>query len=159
MPKQDQTKFISGKDLGQLAMPSFCPRCFWLERHLGKSPSIFPGIFSTLDSLTKKSTKRSFAERGIHPDWLPLKGIKRLVEFHAIKVPTSFGDWILTGTPDEIFELDDGSYHIVDYKTARYTPGQDSLMPMYEVQLNAYAFALPEQGIQAITKLSLVYCE
>mgnify|MGYP001606999219 FL=1 len=159
MPKQDSTKIISGKDLGQLASETFCPRCFWLERHLGKPPSIFPGIFNTLDSLSKKSTRRSFSERECKPDWLNLENIKRPVNFSRINVPLPAYGWILTGEPDDVFELIDGGHHIVDYKTAKFTEKQDSLYPQYEVQLNAYAYALPLQGIKPISKLSLIYCE
>lgn len=160
MPKQDQTKIISGKDLGQLALDEFCPRCFWIERYFGKSPSIFPGIFSTLDSLTKKSTKRSFFQRGCCPEWLPLTDIKRQVPVPRLNVPVlEHGGWTLTGAPDDIFELEDGSYHVVDYKTAKFTEKQDTLLPMYNVQLNAYAYALPYHDIKPISKLSLIYCE
>lgn len=159
MPRQDNTKIISGKDLGQLASEKFCPRCFWLERHLGKPPSIFPGIFSTLDSLSKKDTKRSFLERGHKPDWLKLENIKRPISFSRISVPLPEYGWILTGDPDDVFELKDESYHIVDYKTAKFTERQDSLYPQYEIQLNAYAYGLPFQGIKPISKLSLIYCE
>lgn len=158
--KQDQTKIISCKDLGQLALPDFCPRCFWMERKLGKAPGIFPGIFSTLDSLTKKSTKRSFNLRKIQPEWLPLPDIAQPVEIPHISVPLpEIGGWVLTGVPDEIFQLNDGSYHVVDYKTARFTGKQDELLPMYETQLNGYAFALPYYGIKPVTRLSLIYCE
>lgn len=158
--KQDRTKIISGKDLGQLALKDFCPRCFWIERKLGKSPSIFPGIFSTIDSLTKKSVKRSYLERNCLPGWLPLKNIVRPIEFPRISVPMlEYGNWILTGEPDEVFEMDDGSYQIVDYKTAKFTNKQDDLLPMYQVQLNAYALALPVYNIKPITGLSLLYCE
>jgi len=46
---------ISAKDLGELAKPDFCPRCFWLKRHAKPLPfQIFPGIFSSIDSYTKK---------------------------------------------------------------------------------------------------------
>jgi len=160
MPKQDQTKIISGKDLGQLALKDFCPRCFWIERYFGKSPSIFPGIFSTLDSLTKRSTRRSFSERKCNPDWLPLVNIKRQIQIPRLKMPVvDHGNWILTGDPDDVFELNDGSYHVVDYKTAKFTGKQDSLLPMYNVQLNAYAYILPKYGIKPVSKLSLIYCE
>jgi hypothetical protein len=159
MPKQDQTKVISAKDLGQLALHDFCPRCFWLERNLGKSPSIFPGIFSTLDSLSKRSVKRSFLGRNRQPDWLPLHNVQKHVEPPKMSVPVTESDWILTGVPDDVFLLSDNSYHIVDYKTARFTPTQDKLFPMYEVQLNAYAFAAPHHGILPVSKLSLIYCE
>lgn len=159
MPKQDSTKVISGKDLGQLAIDTFCPRCFWYERKYGKAPGIFPGIFSTLDSISKKSTKRSFVEAGKKPGWLPIEGIKRPIKFPRIHVIVDHGNWILTGVPDDVFEREDKGYHIVDYKTAKYTGTQDKLLPMYEVQLNAYAYALPHHGIEPITNLSLVYCE
>lgn len=158
--KQDKTKIISGKDLGQLALKDFCPRCFWIERKLGKAPSIFPGIFSTIDSLTKKSVKRSYLERNCLPEWLPIENAVKPIEFPRISVPMlEYGGWILTGDPDEVFEMDDGSYHIVDYKTAKFTNRQDDLLPMYQVQLNAYALALPVYNIKPITKLSLLYCE
>lgn len=159
MPKQDNTKIISGKDLGQLALSDFCPRCFWYERKYGKTPGIFPGIFSTLDSLTKKSTKRSFFEANAKPGWLPIEGLKAPIKFPRIRVVVEHGDWILTGDPDDVFERVDIGHHIVDYKTAKYTGTQDKLLPMYEVQLNAYAYALPRHGIKPITNLSLVYCE
>ena len=159
MPKQDSTKIISGKDLGQLAIDTFCLRCFWYERKYGKAPGIFPGIFSTLDSISKKSTKRSFLEAGKKPGWLSIEGIKRPIEFPRIHVIVNHGDWILTGVPDDVFEREDKGYHIVDYKTAKYTGTQDRLLPMYEVQLNAYAYALPYHGIKPITHLSLIYCE
>jgi ATP-dependent exoDNAse (exonuclease V) beta subunit len=42
--------------------------------------------------------------------------------------------------PDDVFELEDSTYHIVDYKTARLTETQDELFPKYEVQINAYAY-------------------
>ena len=160
MPKQDQTKIISGKDLGSLVLEDFCPRCFWMERHNGKSPAIFPGIFSTLDSLSKKSVRRSFLQRNIVPDWLKIENVKRIADFKKISVPIKeYGDWILTGNPDDVFELEDGSFHIVDYKTSKFTETQDNLFPMYEVQLNAYAYALPYQNLKPISKLTLVYCE
>lgn len=160
MPKQDQTKIISAKDLGQLALKDFCPRCFWIERHFGKSPSIFPGIFNTIDSLTKRSVKRSFFERSKHPEWLPLVNIKRRIQVSRLKMPViKHGNWILTGDPDDVFELNDSSYHVVDYKTAKFTGTQDSLLPMYNVQLNAYAYALSNCGIKPVSKLSLIYCE
>ena len=159
MAKQDQTKVISAKDLGQLSLKDFCPRCFWFERHNGKPPQIFPGIFSTLDSLTKRSVRRSFATHSRHPDWLPFVDIKRPMDVKRIQFPTEHGGWILSGVPDDVFELVDGTFFIVDYKTAKYTSNSDKLLPIYRVQLNAYAYSLPYQGIKPVSRLALVYCE
>ena len=49
---------ISAKHLGNINLPDFCPRCFWLKMHTGwKLPyQTFPGIFSSIDSYTKKVT-------------------------------------------------------------------------------------------------------
>ena len=158
--KQSKLKVISAKDLGRLNMPDFCPRCFWIERHIDKPPGIFPGIFSTLDAVTKRSTHRSFAERGEKPDWLEIEELVEVEEGDIyFKLPVEQGDWILTGYPDDIFKTKDGNYHIVDYKTAKFTDRQDELYPLYEVQLNCYAYLAEKYGYKPVTKLSLVYCQ
>jgi len=46
---------ISAKSLGALALPEFCPRCFWLKTRVRHLPfQIFPGIFSSIDAYTKR---------------------------------------------------------------------------------------------------------
>jgi len=47
---------ISDKNLGALALPDFCPRCFWLKtKARNKLPfQIFTGIFSSIDAYTKR---------------------------------------------------------------------------------------------------------
>lgn len=98
MQKLDKTKYISGKNLGELALQKFCPRCFWLKRHVGDTPGGFPGIFSTIDSLTKKSTKRSFDSKSLPPGWLEINDIKEVLSVPKIKVDMDeHGGWILTG--------------------------------------------------------------
>jgi len=160
MQKLDRTKYISGKNLGELALKKFCPRCFWLKRRVADVPGGFPGIFSTIDSLTKKSTKRSFDSRSMTPGWLEVSDLKEVLSIPKIKVDMSeYGGWILTGAVDDAFLRNDGTVHIVDYKTARYTKTQDELRPEYNVQLNAYAIALTKMGFGEVSKLSLIYCE
>ena len=158
--KQDKLKVISAKDLGKLNMPDFCLRCFWLERHIDKPPAIFPGIFSTIDAVTKRSTGRSFSERGKVPDWLPISDLVEVEEGDTyFKLPVGHGNWTLVGKPDDIFRTKNETYHIVDYKTAKFTPRQDELFPLYEVQLNCYAYLAQKYGFKPVTKLSLVYCQ
>ncbi|OHA62148.1 MAG: hypothetical protein A2117_02040 [Candidatus Wildermuthbacteria bacterium GWA2_46_15] len=161
MPKQDNLKVISAKDLGKLALPDFCARCFWLERHSGKPPSLFPSIFSVIDSLTKKNVHRSFLEKGKPPVWFPeFAEIEEICQGEvSFKLWVEAGDWILAGKPDDIFRLKDGTYHIVDYKTAKFTGRQDELFPLYEVQLNVYAFLAERCGFKPVSGLSLVYFE
>jgi len=163
MTKQDRLKTISVRELGSLALPDFCPRCFWFERHTDPTRFPFPGIFNTLDSVSKKSVYRSFLQRGVKPDWLPVSDVVDVVKgsLHFHYVDKTSG-WTLIGEPDSIFKLKDRTYHIVDYKTAKFTETQDKLFPLYEVQLNGYAFLAPLREIEPIkpiSKLSLVYCE
>lgn len=151
---------ISAKDLGKLALPEFCQRCFWLERHFGKPPSLFPGIFSTLDAVTRRSVHREFLKKGAAPGWFPFDDVEEVVEADLLfKLPVESGNWVLVGRPDDIFKLKDGSYHIVDYKTAKFTGRQDELFPMYEIQLNAYGYLAEKYRFRPVTKLSLIYCQ
>lgn len=155
---------ISGKNLGALALPSFCERCFWFKTHLDKIPwSTFPGIFSSIDSYTKKVTHAHFhAGKGV-PPWLafvsdfiePVK-VPNHVKFNIVDADTNI---LLTGDCDDVFRRADGSYFIVDYKTAKYTGNQDSLMPIYETQLNAYAYIANRTGFSPVTGIGLAYYE
>ena len=63
---------ISAKNLGALAMPGFCPRCFWIKvRCEHKLPyQIFPGIFSSIDSYAKRIVHGWFDRHGSAPAWL-----------------------------------------------------------------------------------------
>lgn len=158
--RQNRLKIISAKDLGKLNLADFCPRCFWIERHIDKPPALFPGIFSTLDSITKRSTQRSFLQRNRVPGWLPIADAVEVEEEDTyFKLPVEYGKWILTGKPDDIFKTKDGAYHIVDYKTAKFTSRQDELLPLYEVQLNCYGYLAPKYGFEPVTNLSLIYCQ
>jgi hypothetical protein len=156
---------ISAKDLGVLALPGFCPRCFWLRmRCQNKLPfQIFPGIFSSIDSYTKKVTGTHFARYNQLPPWLRQiaeSGRPVKVPHHSkFKIIDEKTDVALTGAPDEIIRRDDGSHFIIDYKTSRFTKTQDSLLPLYQVQLNAYAYIGERQGFDPISGLALVYME
>ena len=70
---------ISSKDLGTLAMKGFCPRYFWIQRRTKQPWQIFPGVFSSIDSYSKKVVHGQFDKSGM-PGWLAplgeLKGYK-----------------------------------------------------------------------------------
>ena len=164
MEEKTRLNSISVKDLAALALPDFCPRCFWIERHIWPFPRIpFPGIFIILDAVGKKGVYRCFSRKKRLPDWLKIPnvvevkiGISDSLKFKVFHKSTG---WYLTGQPDLIFELKDKSFHILDLKTARYTQRQDEFLPQYHAQLNGYAYLAPYFGIKPISKLSLVYCE
>jgi len=156
---------ISAKDLGAFALPGLCPRCAWLKLHVAnKLPfQIFPGIFSSIDSYTKKFVNSHFEKYGSFPEWLGSSDefvslVKKLHHSNFNTVDEN-NDILLTGVPDEIFALKDGSYFILDYKTAKYTETQDSLLPLYEVQLNGYAYIAERTGLSPVKKIALAYLE
>ena len=156
---------ISGKDLGQLALPECCPRCFWIRRRApdGLPYQVFPGIFSSIDTYTKRVVHQYFDTHGAAPEWLaPLGPIVTYREPpHYSKFNTRHHETgvLLTGALDAVFERADGSLVLADYKTAKFTETQDALLPMYEVQLNAYAFIAKALGWSPVSALALVYTE
>lgn len=156
---------ISAKNLGALALPGFCPRCFWIRAHCeNKLPyQIFPGIFSSIDSYSKRVVHGWFDRHGSAPSWLAdlgeIKGYKNPPDHRKFNVLIQDAGVLVTGTPDGIFVRGDGSYLIVDYKTARFTENQDELLPMYNAQLNAYAYIGERCGFSPVTALALIYTE
>jgi len=155
---------ISAKDLGGLALPDFCPRCFWVQRRAERLPyQIFPGIFSSIDSYSKRLVHSWFDRHGGPPPWLAPLGeiIGYIPPPHHSKFQTldKKSAVLLTGSPDGVLVKRDASRVIIDYKTARFTEYQDALFPMYEVQLNAYAYIGERCGLAPISGLALVYTE
>ena len=158
---------ISAKHLGALTMPDFCERCFWLKLKMQfRLPfQIFPGIFSSIDSYSKKITNLCFDKHEYVPHWFdefgdlssskPIK-VPHHSKFFCIDEATNI---TMTGVADDILECPDGSYFIIDYKTARFTNGQDALLPVYEAQLNGYAYIAERTGIAPVSGLGLIYYE
>jgi len=66
---------ISAKNLGQVALADFCPRCFWLKLKLNNRLPFqsFPGIFSSIDSYTKKCFHHIIDSKNI-PSWMAQAG-------------------------------------------------------------------------------------
>lgn len=155
------------RSLATLALPHACPRCFWLVQKLAGDPPYvrFPSIFREIDAHAK-TLVRSAIDRGASlPTWFPKLGdVRRYLpeealdwkRFNCIDRGTGIR---LRGVPDEVLQLADGSYHIVDYKTARITNTQDRLFPLYQAQLNAYALIADELGYAPVSGLSLLYLE
>jgi CRISPR/Cas system-associated exonuclease Cas4 (RecB family) len=153
---------ISAKDLGWLAVEDFCPRCFWIERHAKGLPFQmgFPGIFSSIDAYTKNIVERYVQKNAELPKWMSVIGdIKRIVAVKPSEFKVEKQNITLSGIPDLIFERHNGDFVIVDYKTAKYTGNQDELMPIYQIQLNGYAYIAEALGYKPVKDLYLVYFE
>jgi len=156
---------ISAKDLGAVALPSFCERCFWLRMKCrGKLPfQIFPGIFSSIDSYSKTVTNGYFHQHARLPKWFdgfgelgaPIK-VPGWSKFCLVDDETNI---LLSGVPDEILKHSTRGLWIGDYKTSRLTDAQDDLAPMYEVQLNCYARIADAIGMGLVYGLGLLYYE
>jgi hypothetical protein len=154
---------ISAKDLGDLALESFCPRCFWLGRHLDLPyRGGFPGIFSSIDSYTKSVVNERIRQGGGLPPWLAVLGeVKAVTEPNFRTFRTIVGGVTLTGSVDALLQMADGSFTVIDYKTGRAPrPDRlDALMPIYRVQLNGYAMIAEALGQSPVRKLALIYFE
>jgi hypothetical protein len=99
------------------------------------------------------------------PGWFPQIGDvsgyipSRVLHWSKFKYEDPTTKILLRGTPDDVFQLDDGSVHIVDYKTGKATETQDELFPLYEVQLNVYAYIGEKLNQFQARSLSLLYFE
>jgi hypothetical protein len=148
-----------------MALPEFCPRCSWLKLHLkfDLPYQIFPGIFSSIDSYTKKVVHGWIDKNKKLPDWLKSLGnVATYVEpphYSKFTMIDKEFEVELRGTPDGMLVLADRSHVIVDYKTAKYTGTQDELFPMYEAQLNAYELIAASLKYPPVSGLALVYFE
>jgi len=155
---------ISAKDLGALAMPEACPRCFWIKQKCKPLPfQMFPGIFMSIDAYVKKVIHASFDFYKKPPIFIPefkdafiYHKVPHWSKFVRVHEPTGI---TLSGVPDDLLEQVNGSLIIPDYKTAKYTETQDKLYPMYEAQLNGYAWIQESLSDKPVAMLCLVYCE
>ena len=156
---------ISAKNLGILALPDFCERCFWMRAKLAwKSPwAIMPGIFSSIDAYSKKVILAYFETNGHFPPWIagrwaeatPLPTPHHTV-FRLTDPETGI---VLTGVPDLLLGLPHRRLAIFDLKTARFSKHQDFLLPMYQIQLVGYALIAESLGMGTVEALGLVYGE
>lgn len=156
---------ISGKNLGSLALADVCDRCIWLKlRMQQRMPySIFPGVFSSIDSFTKNLMHGYIDAHDAPPAWLvglgDVVGYLPPPHWSTFRMMDLRTGVLLTGAPDGVFVLRDGRLVIVDYKTAKFTPNQDMLRPMYGVQINVYALIAEHIGMGRVAAAALLYTE
>ena len=155
---------ISAKNLAVFAVEGACPRCLWVGLHAKNLPyQVFPGIFSTIDAYNKRIVHSYFDREGRLPEWLSGLGeVESYVDspsYQRFSVYDEATDITLRGAADGIFRMRDGSHTIVDYKTAKYTPGQEALLPIYIGQLNGYAYIGDRLELHPVSQLALVYME
>lgn len=161
---------ISARTLGLMNLSEFCPGCFWVRLHVGDRFPFqipLPGVFSVIDSFSKRIVHRILDRRVARPSWLPVcsRATSYTTGLHFSRFYCKDPETriILTGMPDDILQLADGSYHVTDYKTAVVTARQDELLPLYEAQLNAYAYIaqrlVERDPLSPISGISLTFFE
>lgn len=154
---------ISAKNLAQLNMPNACKCCFKSLLHLHhKTPfNIFPSIFSTFDSLQKQLVESTLEETGKFPKWLgEMADAVGLADYPPrMEYVHQGNNIVLVGVPDHVLQWKDTTVSPIDYKTSRYSKGQDSLKPLYEAQLDAYSYLLNEKCGLESDRGALVYFE
>lgn len=154
---------VSAKRLGWLHQPSFCPRCFHIQKGLNwKRPYAIPmPIYTKLDRAQKQYISTYIDVHGHAPDWMSAVGsvvghihppsytkFFHISAAHNVKV---------RGNADLILELANGHLAIVDLKTANPNCENDHLAPTYLVQQNAYALAAEFQDMGTVDSVSLLY--
>lgn len=160
---------ISAKNLGAIALPDYCPRCFWIQMKMGfntdKIPfAKWPGVFNSIDKYTKMVVHEHFDSTESAPSWIKSMspGVVRYLPpptWHHFSARIEPYDVIVRGSVDGLFQCEDDSFVIVDYKTAKFTATQDMLLPLYKVQLNTYAVIGEATGYDPVSGLLLIYCQ
>ena len=137
-----------------------CKRCFYLKvvsRFYRPHPPM-PKIFTAIDGQMSQCFAARRAET-IAPGMPP--GIVEFGENFVESTPISLPDHVSTcsirGKFDSVIKFDDGSYGVIDFKTAERN---EQHIPLYGRQLHAYAYALenPKPGslsLKPISKLGL----
>lgn len=158
---------LQAKELGRLVLDDFCPRCFWLlQKHKIPEGTLYETRFARFinqfDHFIRSVISDLFHQQGELPDWLynPLKEVlPDLPRVQRVIEPTNWQADVrgfrLSGRPDSLWELEDGTFIIADYKLSQ--PG-GSFQKFYEAQLNAYALLAARQNPPIkIRHLVLIY--
>lgn len=159
---------ISATELGYYASSRFCPHCAWVRLNIKGLPyQSFPGIFSTIDRYNKLIVRNYFQRENALPSWLEQLGeVRGWVDpphWSKFKILDERSGVTLRGEADGIFQMGDGSYTIVDYKTSKHSGAQRAMHKSYEAQLNAYAYIGERLGegleLSPVSRLALIYME
>jgi CRISPR/Cas system-associated exonuclease Cas4 (RecB family) len=128
-----------------------------------------PGIVGQADRYFKAVVNSHLQSKGLLPSWLAdaLNGSFSQLNFHSvqhieperweIEIPNL--PCILVGEADAVWEFPDGRWFIADYKMASWTQTQQRLLPLYETQLNAYAYLAQRKFSKTVVGLALIYFE
>jgi len=138
---------IAVKELAALNMPDACPRCFYLK-HAGVPWQIFPGIFSSIAKYSEECLLAMGDSSPIGP--AVIEKAPHWSKFQATVCGVTLRgspDWVVRRTGPEIW----------DNKTGMASG--DRLLPLYEAQLNGYAYIWEYLHDERVSRLGLCYWE
>jgi hypothetical protein len=153
---------VSAKNLAALNLADRCDHCLWYLLHVNfKVPfNIFPGIFSSFDARQKRLVRLYFEKHESAPTWFgPFGDAVRCLNTGRMEHHHDDTNIKIVGEPDVFVELADGTLAVLDYKTARFTKGQDELLDLYKAQLAAYCLMASNYGYGEISRAGLIYFE
>jgi len=118
-----------------------CQRCFWLNsKGVLKRPSVpFPKVFTRLDQQTKDyfyGKRTEEMAEGLRPGRVAFGD--RWIRSGPLEVPGHRQPVLLAGRFDTALSFDNGSFAIIDFKTAE---PREQHVPFYGRQLHCYALA------------------
>jgi hypothetical protein len=133
-----------------------CRRCFWLKaKRVLKRPSPpFPKVFARLDQQTKDyffGKRTEEMAEALRPGRVAFGD--RWVRSGPLVVPGHRASVVLAGRIDTALTFDDGSFAIIDFKTAE---PRGEHVPFYGRQLHCYALAAenPAEGALRLCPIS-----
>jgi len=154
---------ISARNLGTFNLPSFCPACLKYLLHLRFRPpyNISAGLFGDAESCQKAILGYYLDKDGCLPkEFEPFCDCVARTEcskHHSKFRATHKSGVLLTGQPDEVLTLEDGSQCIIDHKSTRKDPNEDPFHPQYVVQVVGYAYIAEKLGLGKVTKGGDIY--
>lgn len=169
MMAKKTNKEAKGRRLGiSTVLPAikedFCHRCMWIKVNLKLPWQIFPSIFSRIDSYTKKVVHANIDKSGELrlPAGLS-KYFPNVREYvkppHWLKFKCDIGDGFeLSGVADAIWETEQKTLIIPDFKTSIYDPLSEFNI-IYRTQLNLYKMIAEKTGMGVVDRLALIYME
>lgn len=141
-----------------------CKRCFYLKEVHGfnRPRPIMPKIFTLIDVEMKNFYANKRTEE--ISDKLPpgvIEHSEKWVESVPIQIEDCSSTCFVRGKFDTIARFDEGSYGVIDFKTAQR---KSEHIPLYSRQLHSYALALENPAPRAfsvspITKIGLLVFE
>lgn len=159
---------IAAKQLGWLKMGDVCQRCLWLmQKHPLPEDSVYASplssIFRRFENFIQNSISHVMQQTRKLPSWLAnalQNAFPSMPDVQSVLFPKMWsvqvGSAELTGKADILCRLEDETWLIADFKLSKPST---NYKPLYETQLNAYAFLAKKQQKLTISHLALIYFE